>query len=216
MLSSANFPAPNLYDSNRWAGVRVGLLGGSFNPVHEGHIHIARLAQASFGLNFVWWIVTPKNPLKDKKYLAPYQQRFDLLDDRLADYPLQIPTHIEHLLNTKYTYQTVSEIKKRYPRTDFLWISGMDNAHIFHRWDRWQDLLNIVPITFIARPPASHLVKGCPVRHIKNIPQYNGAKGRLTDLSLPGIYWLEGNKMLDVSSTMIRKSNKNQLFKLFS
>ena len=82
----------------------------------------------------------------------------------------------------------------------------MDNALIFHKWDHWQDLLENMPITFIARPPAGNLVKNCPIR-MYNHPQYYQAFGRKTDLKKPGIYWLQGTKMLDISSTNIRNNN---------
>ena len=205
-----NFAPPTLKDGQRWRGLRVGLLGGSFNPPHEGHLHIARVARAKFGLDFVWWIVTPQNPLKDRLNMRPYPERYHNVEEMLQPYPYQIPTHLEAELGTQYTYETVLELKKGFPQTDFLWICGMDNAHIFHKWDRWQQILEMVPITFIARPPAAGLVKGCPLRQLNNIAHYHKTFGRKTNLTSPGIYWLEGNKMLDISSTEIRKNELNQ------
>jgi len=205
---SALFTPPTLYDAPRWKGMRVGLLGGSFNPPHAGHLHIARVAKAKFGLDCVWWIVTPQNPLKDKKNIAPYDQRFTQVIDMLAHKPAQIPTHVEAMLGTQYTFQTIEALKSSYPQTDFLWICGMDNAHIFHHWDRWQDIINMIPMTFIARPPAKGLVKGCPLRQTRNVRHYFKTEGRRTNLKKPGIYWLSGSKMLDISSTKIRKNQK--------
>lgn len=200
------FTPPTLNDGYRWRGMRVGLLGGSFNPAHEGHMHIARLAQAKFGLDFIWWIITPQNPLKDKKGMAPYDKRYADLAEMLKHCPTQLPTHLEAELGTTYTYETVAALKKNFPHTDFIWICGMDNAHIFHKWDRWQQMLQMIPITFIARPPATHLVKGCPVRIQCTVPHLHRTCGAKTDLKMPAIYWLEGNKMLDISSTKIRKN----------
>jgi nicotinate-nucleotide adenylyltransferase len=201
-----NFTAPTLFDGQRWRGLRVGLLGGSFNPPHAGHVHIARIAQAKFDLDFVWWIVTPQNPLKSKKHMRPYEERHKNVEHMLHQFPRQMATHLEAELGTNYSYETIAGLKKHFPQTDFLWICGMDNAHIFHHWDKWQDILKMLPLTFVARPPANHLVKGCPLRMQNNIPQYHKAFGRQTDLKTSGIYWLEGNKMLDVSSTKIRKN----------
>lgn len=201
-----HFTPPTLNDSRRWDNMRIGLLGGSFNPPHAGHIHIARIAQAKFGLDFVWWIVTPQNPLKKKSNMAPYQQRYDNVKTMLGGYPHQMATHLEAELGSSYTYETVTALRKKFPKTDFLWICGMDNAHIFHKWDRWQRILETVPITFIARPPATHLVKGCPIRMLNNISHYHVTAGRKTNLKKPAIFWLEGNKMLDISSTEIRKN----------
>ncbi|MEM9469243.1 MAG: nicotinate-nucleotide adenylyltransferase [Pseudomonadota bacterium] len=194
---------PHLQDVNRWCGLRIGLFGGSFNPPHAGHLHIAKLAQIQFGLDFVWWLITPQNPLK--KNTGGYEQRFSAVENMIADHPRQMATHLERDLATEYSYETVLGLKNTYQKTDFLWICGMDNAHIFHQWDQWQAFLDIMPITFIARPPAQYLVKNCPIKQIK-IPQYGCAFGQKTDLKTPGIYWLNGSKMLNISSSKIRNN----------
>lgn len=210
MIMRDSLSPPTLHDASRWRGLRIGLLGGSFNPPHEGHLHIARVAQAKFGLDFVWWIITPQNPLKDVKEMRPYEERYAQVEKMLKPYSVQMPTHLEAELGTQYTYETVLEMRYYFPHTDFIWICGMDNAHIFHKWDRWQDLLDIIPVTFIARPPAKDLVKGCPVRQYELIPQKSSTSGRKTNLKKPGIYWLQGVKMLDISSTEIRENQINQ------
>ncbi|MEM8833140.1 MAG: nicotinate-nucleotide adenylyltransferase [Pseudomonadota bacterium] len=197
-------------ETQRWDGMRIGLLGGSFNPPHSGHLHIARLAKAKFGLDFVWWIVTPQNPLKDKKDIRPYEERYKKVDDMLAPFPRQMPTHLEADLGTQYTHETIEALNTQFPHTDFLWICGMDNAHIFHQWDEWQKILDMVPICFIARPPAQHLVKRSPLRHYTKVPHFFTTMGRQTNLKKRGVYWLKANKMLDISSTQIRNKNKKK------
>jgi nicotinic acid mononucleotide adenylyltransferase len=102
-------------------------------------------------------------------------------------------THLEQITKTNFTYETVKRLVKAYPKTDFTFICGMDNALIFHRWDRWRALARLLPIVFIARPPAGSLVKNCPARMLKN----------------PNIRFFQATKMLDISSTAIRKMNKN-------
>lgn len=194
---------PNLKDGARWTGMRVGLLGGSFNPAHEGHLHIARIAMLKFGLDCVWWLVTPQNPLKEARGLASYEKRFSSVEAIIARHPGMIATHIERDLGTKYTYDTVASLKAAYPNTEFLFICGMDNAVIFHKWDRWQDLANMVPIVFIARPPAKELVRNCPVRMLR-VPQHERPSGRSTNLKEPHIFWLSAARMIDRSSTKIR------------
>ncbi len=184
--------SPTLKDGNRWSGMRIGLLGGSFNPAHAGHRHIARLAMAEYDLDFVWWLVTPQNPLKDKKGMAPYEERFASVEKIIAGHPRMMATHLEAELGTTYTYDTVKGLKQAFPKTDFLFICGMDNAMIFHKWDRWKDLVDLVRIAFVARPPAGGLVRNCPVRMLNS----------------PNVSWLQGAKMLDISSTQIRKSFK--------
>ncbi|MEM6781091.1 MAG: nicotinate-nucleotide adenylyltransferase [Pseudomonadota bacterium] len=199
------FAPPTLHDGFRWSGKRIGLLGGSFNPPHAGHLHIARLARRKLDLDFIWWIVTPQNPLKDRKGMAPYKERYGAVSDMLAPYPNQMPTHLEHELGTQYTFETICGLKHYFPRTDFLWICGMDNAHIFHKWDRWQDILNMIPIVFIARPPAHTLIQNAPIRQL-NITQNNITHGQRLDLKKPSISWMMGTKMMDISSTEIRNN----------
>lgn len=202
------FTNPHLNDPFRWHGRRIGLLGGSFNPVHDGHLHIAELAQKKLDLDFVWWIVTPQNPLKAGHGMAPYDERFAAVEARIAGHPRQLPTHIERDLGTRYTFETVQGVKERFPSTQFLWICGMDNAHIFHRWDRWRDLTCLLPVVFIARPPAHSLVRMSKLR-LNRFPPHKILTGGFTKTALnPGIYWLMGTKMLDISSTQIRKSGK--------
>ncbi len=198
---------PTLKDAHRWRGLRVGLFGGSFNPPHAGHIHVARLAKIKFGLDFVWWIVTPQNPLKSTNQTRPYEERYANVEKMLASYPKQLPTHLELELGSNYTYETVSALKDVFPQTDFIWVCGMDNAHIFHKWDRWQDIIKTMPVSFIARPPATDLVKSCPLRMTTNITHKFDTLGHKTNLKEPAIYWLSSNKMLDISSTDIRKNH---------
>lgn len=190
MMRKATLTPPNFKDSSRWAGRRIGLLGGSFNPAHAGHLHIARLALAKMDLDFVWWMVTPQNPLKDKKGMAPYEARFASVEDLIGGHPAMMATHLEKKIHGKYTYDTVKALIRAYPKTDFTFICGMDNAMIFHRWDRWRELADLIPIVFIARPPAGELVRNCPIRMLNH----------------PNIRWLTATKMMDISSTKIRNS----------
>ena len=198
---------PHLLDGVRWSGMRVGLLGGSFNPPHAGHLHIARVAKARFGLDVVWWLVTPHNPLKDKNIIAPYAERFAQVEDMTAHDPAMMATHLERDIGSRYTYETVTALRHAFPKTDFLWVCGMDNALIFHHWQRWQDILKTMPMTFIARPPAGALVRTCPLR-MADVPHHSQTHGKHTDLGKPGIYWLTSTRMVDLSSTEIRNKTK--------
>jgi len=160
----------------------------------------------------VWWIVTPQNPLKDTKQTRPYAQRYNNVENMLSRFPKQMPTHLEAELGSQYTYETISGLKACFPQTDFVWICGMDNAHIFHKWDKWQDILQQVPVAFIARPPATDLVKACPLRMMGQIEHKFTTQGAKNDLSKPAVYWLSGSKMLDISSTEIRKNKAKSMF----
>jgi len=132
------------------AGQVVGLLGGSFDPAHEGHVHITRTALKRFGLDRVWWLVSPANPLKKR---GPA-----LLSDRMArarqvmQHPRVEVTDIESRLGTRYTAETVAALQARYPAVRFVWLMGADNLTQFHRWQDWRWIMDNVPVGVLARP----------------------------------------------------------------
>ncbi len=131
-------------------GLVIGLLGGSFDPAHEGHAHLTREALKRFGLDQVWWLVSPGNPLKARQP-AP-------MADRLAqaravmDHPRVRITDIEARLGTRYTAATIEALRLHYPGVRFVWLMGADNLLQFDRWDRWRDIIHMVPIGVLARP----------------------------------------------------------------
>lgn len=131
-------------------GQVVGLLGGSFDPAHDGHVHITKTALKRFGLDRVWWLVSPGNPLKDRGP-APLDQRIAHARDVMAHPDVQV-TGIERTLGTRYTAQTIAALQARYPGVRFVWLMGADNLAQFHRWQDWQWIMQNVPIGVIARP----------------------------------------------------------------
>lgn len=135
-------------------GLRIGLLGGSFNPPHEGHRLLSRVALRRLGLDAVWWLVTPGNPLKDTRGLPPLGQR--IAAARLvADDPRIAVTGVEAAIGTRYTVDTLRYLLRRCTGVRFVWLIGADNAPSFHRWRRWQQIAGLVPIAIIDRPGAS-------------------------------------------------------------
>ena len=132
-------------------GMRTGLLGGSFNPAHGGHRRISLFAMEALGLDEVWWLVSPGNPLKPKEGMAPLQARYRSAVKMSRRAPIR-PTAIERELGTRYTVDTLSRITRRYPKRDFVWLMGSDNLASFHRWKDWRDIARIMPIATIARP----------------------------------------------------------------
>ena len=201
---------PTLYDSSRWKGLKVGLLGGSFNPPHKGHYHIATLAMRRLHLDYIWWLVTPQSPLKSAQGLLPFKKRYELVETLTRHNPRFMVSDLEEKLQSRYTYETTEKLQKRFSSTQFVWICGMDNAHIFHKWDRWKSLAASLPIIFIARPPSLGLIKNCPIRMLG--PQ---KRHRFIDNTDPlntrqnHIHWLLDTKMIDMSSSYLR-SLKNQ------
>lgn len=132
------------------AGQRIGLLGGSFDPAHSGHVHVTRAALQRFGLTHVWWLVSPGNPLKARGP-APLDRRIAAAR-AIMDHPRVSVTGIEAHLGTRYTAETLTALRGLYPRVRFTWLMGADNLAQFHLWQDWQAILAAVPVGVIARP----------------------------------------------------------------
>ncbi len=128
----------------------VGLLGGSFNPAHEGHAHIARVAIERLGLDEVWWLVSPGNPLKPVAGMAPLTERFASAVSRAG--PAMRVTDIERDLGTRYTAEALPRLKARYPRLSFVWLMGADNLAQIPAWKGWSLIFHTVPVAVFARP----------------------------------------------------------------
>jgi nicotinate-nucleotide adenylyltransferase len=138
----------------RGARRRIGLFGGSFNPVHDGHLHASRLALRRLRLDEVWWLVSPQNPLKLQAGMAPFARR--LADARAAagDRRIRV-TDIEQTLGTRYSVDTVAALRRLYPRTRFVWLAGADILQQLPRWRHWDRLFGRVAIAVFARAPYS-------------------------------------------------------------
>lgn len=132
------------------AGQVVGLLGGSFDPAHEGHVHITRAALERFGLDRVWWLVSPGNPLKTRGP-APMLDRLRAAR-AVMEHPSVSVTHIEADLGTRYTAETIAALQARYVGVRFVWLMGADNLAQFHLWQDWQEIMARVPVGVLARP----------------------------------------------------------------
>ncbi|NNC59960.1 MAG: nicotinate-nucleotide adenylyltransferase [Erythrobacter sp.] len=130
---------------------RTGLLGGSFNPAHGGHRRITQFAMAALGLDEVWWLVSPGNPLKPRDGMASHEARYRSALRQARRAPIRVTT-IETALRTRYTIDTLRLLKRRYPAREFVWLMGADNLAQFHRWKAWRDIARTMPIAVIARP----------------------------------------------------------------
>ncbi len=131
-------------------GLRIGLFGGTFDPPHEAHLSATLLAMKKLRLDRVWWLVTPGNPLKNTNGLAPLAERIAAAR-ALTHHPRIDVTGLEAVINTRYTYDTVSWLVARCPKVHFVWIMGADNLRSFHRWQKWRQIANLVPIVVVDR-----------------------------------------------------------------
>jgi nicotinate-nucleotide adenylyltransferase len=130
---------------------RIGLLGGSFNPAHEGHREISLLALTRLRLDAVWWLVSPGNPLKDAGTYAPYEERLKIAR-RVSDHPRIIVSNFEERKGLQYTVDTLETLTTLWPQIDFVWMMGADSLATFHRWRDWRRIANLAPIAVFNRP----------------------------------------------------------------
>lgn len=134
--------------------LKIGLLGGSFNPAHEGHLHVAREAMRHMGLDQLWLLVSPGNPLKPANGMAKLADRLASAR-KIADGRLIIATDIESRMGTRYTRDTLRGLKRRFPRVRFVWLMGADNLIQLPRWGRWQEIIHAMPMLVVPRPGAT-------------------------------------------------------------
>lgn len=133
------------------SGLRIGLLGGSFNPAHGGHRRISLFAREALGLDEVWWLVSPGNPLKPAQGMAPLVARVASARKQARRAPIRA-TALEGELGTRFTVDTLGRIRRRWPKHSFVWLMGADNLGQFHRWRDWRGIARAMPIAVIARP----------------------------------------------------------------
>jgi nicotinate-nucleotide adenylyltransferase len=198
------FPPPHLLNSPHWRDLRVGLLGGSFNPPHEGHVHISLIAKAMLKLDCVWWLVSPQNPIKSSHETAPFQERMAWCEQLTAQHPSIIVTDIEATLGTTRSFDTLSRLLPRFPSTGFVWLTGLDNALSFHRWHRWRDITNLAATAHIARPPAMDAVRRSPLSGLKSQNHTIVRGAAHYSLGPKNTYWILENPMNSAASTIIR------------
>ncbi|MEI6557857.1 MAG: nicotinate-nucleotide adenylyltransferase [Rhodospirillaceae bacterium] len=205
-------PCPHVLSGAAWAGRRVGLLGGSFNPAHDGHREITRYALRALALDQVWWLVSPQNPLKPVTEMAPLEER--LAGARAAmRHPRVLVTDLETRLGTRYTAHTLAELRCRYPRTRFVWLMGADNLSQIRRWRCWQRIFERMPVAAFGRPAYSlmALAGSAARRYLRNRVDPRSA-GRLAEMRPPAWSFLR-NPLHPASATAIRQSRRTNLAK---
>lgn len=188
-------------------GQRVGLFGGSFNPPHEGHVHVCEQALRKLELDQIWWLVTPGNPLKNNSNLAPLPDRLAACEAITPDPRMKI-TACEAVLPTRYTADTIAHIIQRNVNVRFVWIMGADNLGQFHLWERWRDIAKLLPIAVIDRPGSTlalHSAMAAQVLRHYRIDESDAPL--LADFKAPAWTFLHGPRN-SLSSTAIRAQKK--------
>lgn len=186
------------------SGQVIGLLGGSFDPAHEGHAHVTREALKRFGLDQVWWLVSPGNPLK-KHGPAPIEARLAKAR-RVINHPRVQVTDIEVRLGTQYTAETLNGLQKLYPTQRFIWLMGADNLAQFHLWQDWRCIADAVPMGILARSGQRISARTSKAASLYAHHRIAGRYSQLLGRAQAPAWCFVNVPMMDVSSSAIRAS----------
>lgn len=183
-------------------GQVVGLLGGSFDPPHAGHVHISREALKRFGLDRVWWLVSPGNPLKAAGP-APLAARMTACR-RVLDHPRMAVTDFEAHAGTRFTAETLAALQAARPGVRFVWLMGADNLAQLHRWQSWRSIMARVPVGVLARPGQRISARMSKPARVYRRARLRGAASQLLGHSAPPAWCFVNVPMRAISSTELR------------
>ena len=182
---------------------RIGILGGSFNPAHEGHRQISLEALKRLRLDEVWWLVSPQNPLKPQAGMAAFQKRIEGAK-RVADHPRIKVSDLESRLGSTFTAETLARLARRLPRLRFVWLMGADNLAQIARWNRWTRIFQTVPIAVFDRPTYSlRALSGRAARRFARARIKESRAERLADMAPPAWVFLH-TPLNAISATALR------------
>ena len=184
----------------------IGLLGGSFDPPHRGHIHISQKAKKILSLNEVWWLVTPQNPLKIRRP-ATYEERLDNCYNIVKTYPI-IVKEIEKKINSKYSYQTIKYLLHHYTSVKFYWLMGADNLVNFHDWQNWRQFFKKISIVIFKRHGYNNAaLKSTASKAFVNYKIKSNQLSQVQFNLMPSWSFVQ-NKEIRISSTEIRRQRE--------
>ena len=185
---------------------KIGLLGGSFDPPHKGHLFISLEAKKILNLDEVWWLVTPKNPLKISEP-ASYEERVDNCKNITRNFPIKIQ-EIEKKIQSDYSYKTINYILKHYNSIKFFWLMGADNLINFHKWEKWQKIFNNMSIVIFRRHGYNtKALKSIASQKFKSSRIVN-SKTNLDDFTVTPSWLVIENKEIKISSSEIRNQRE--------
>lgn len=187
----------------------VGLFGGSFNPPHPGHRLVAEIALKRLGLDQLWWMVTPGNPLKSRSVLLPLAERI-ALSRELARNPRIKITAFEERLKTSFTAHTLAHVVARHPGVRFVWIMGADSLKTFHRWQKWREIADLVPIVVVDRPGATLSFLSSPAARALSFARVDENAARSLGLRRPPAWTFIHGPRSTLSSTEIRQASRQR------
>ena len=196
---------PTPYNGQTFAGMKIGLLGGSFNPAHKGHMEMSLHALKQLGLDQIWWLVSPQNPLKSKQDMAPLAERMASAQAITAAHPNLLVTDLETQIGTRYTYDTINQLQRLFPSTHFVFLMGADNLQQIHRWQHWQDIFRSVAIAVFRRPGYWADRKSSKAAHHFARYRLSPQKAKLLAKHKTPAWLILDNKPNDISSTAIRR-----------
>ena len=193
-------------------GMTVGLFGGSFNPAHAGHAHVAETALRRLGLDRVVWLVSPQNPLKSAGDTAPLAERMASARraaDLAATGPAMIVSDVETRMGTRWTIDTLRALAGRHPGVRFVWLMGSDNLADFHRWRGWTDIMRLMPVAVVARPGSLLDSRTAPAAARFADARISSARAKLLpELEAPAWTYLTA-PLNHMSSTALRRAARN-------
>lgn len=185
-------------------GAKIGLFGGSFNPPHAGHVLVAELALQRLGLDQLWWMVTPGNPLKDVSELAPLSKRITLSEELITDKRIHV-TAFEASYQVRYTADTLALVRQHNPDKHLVWVMGADNLMNFHHWQEWDEIARTYPIAVINRPGSNMAAEDSVMAQqfsAARLPEADAAE--LATQQAPAWVFIHGPQS-ELSSTQLRE-----------
>lgn len=197
------------------AGRRIGLLGGSFNPAHEGHLHISCEALKRLKLDRVWWLVSPQNPLKSAHDMAPFEARVAqarrFLDSARCPgsrraRKIEVST-LEAALGTRYTCDTLARLQGEFPGVRFVWMIGADNLLQLPLWHGWREIMARVPIAVFPRPTYSYRALAAPVARLFAAARLPESRGAFLAEQTPPAWLFVPGRACPMSASAIRRGD---------